>query len=255
MSQLTLNLPAHNISRQPKHAGKSGYEHYRREFITLFRDTARYHNRYEVFRDFAEMGALAVQNVFLRSEALEDEYLNLARRYKKDDLLNMSRLLGCMAAALDCQPGDFLGQIFSELEIASAEMGQFFTPYYLSSLMARLTTDELFGQLDRAPFITFHEPAVGAGSMVIAFAEAMFEKGLNPQKQLFVSCNDISPVAVHMCYLQLSYLGIPAEVSIANTLTLKTQRTYRTPLWYLGGWRDRLELWSTLNNMRALLGD
>ncbi|MDU1923609.1 MAG: hypothetical protein E6766_25365, partial [Enterobacter sp.] len=104
MSQLTLNLPAHNISRQPKHAGKSGYEHYRREFITLFRDTARHHNRYEVFRDFAEMGALAVQNVFLRSEALEDEYLNLARRYKKDDLLNMSRLLGCMAAALDCQP-------------------------------------------------------------------------------------------------------------------------------------------------------
>ncbi|WP_430673439.1 hypothetical protein [Klebsiella aerogenes] len=56
MSQLTLNLPAHNACHNRKHAGKSGYEYYRREFITLFRDTARYHNRYEVFRDFAEMG-------------------------------------------------------------------------------------------------------------------------------------------------------------------------------------------------------
>lgn len=56
--------------------------------------------------------------------------------------------------------------------------------------------------------------------MVIAFAGVMAEQGVYYQDKLFPSCMDIDPVAAHMCYLQLSYQGIPAEVVIANTLTL-----------------------------------
>lgn len=238
MMQLTLDIlaPA-NTPERLRHVGQNGYDHYRREFIRLFRETARYHHRHEVFRDFAEMATLAVQNVFLRSPDLEKEYLVIAGRYQPDDVNRMTQLLGCLTGALECQPDDFLGQIFMELEIGSDHMGQFFTPYHLSALMARLTAGDVFSELEHKPFITLQEPA---GSMVIAFAEVLAEQGINYQDKLFASCMDIDATAAHMCYLQLSLLGIPAEVVIGNTLTLVVRRTYRTPMWYVGNWQERL---------------
>ncbi|WP_370555156.1 N-6 DNA methylase [Edwardsiella tarda] len=140
-----------------------------------------------------------------------------------------------------------------ELEIGSAHMGQFFTPYHLSQLIARVTAGNARDQLKCKPFITLHEPAAGAGSVVIAFAEVMAEQGINYQNQLFASCMDIDPVAAHMCYLQLSYLGIPAEVVIGNSLTLDVRRTYRTPLWYVGGWQERLGTADTIDSLRCFL--
>ncbi|MGQ6551046.1 N-6 DNA methylase, partial [Serratia sp. IR-2025] len=192
MTQLTLDIlaPANTPDRL-RHVGQNGYDHYRREFIRLFRETARYHHRHEVFRDFAEMATLAVQNVFLRSPDLEKEYLAIAGRYQPDDVNRMTQLLGCLTGALECQPGDFLGQIFMELEIGSDHMGQFFTPYHLSALMARLTAGDVLSELEHKPFITLQEPAVGAGSMVIAFAEMLAEQGINYQDKLFASCMDI----------------------------------------------------------------
>ncbi len=247
MTQLTSDTAAQR--RAPVHAGKNGYEHYRREFIRLFRDTARYHHRHEVFRDFAEMATLAVQNAFLRSPELENEYLAIAGRYQAEDLKRMAQLLGCLTGALECQPGDFLGAIFMELEIGSTHMGQFFTPYSLSQMMARLTVGDFRQQLEHHPFITLQEPAAGAGSMVIAIAEAMMEQGINYQEKLFACCIDIDATAAHMCYLQLAYLGVPAEVVIGNTLTLKFRRTFRTPLWYVGNWQDRLNSSDVINSL------
>lgn len=69
------------------------------------------------------MATLSVQNVFLRCPDLENEYLALAGRYQPDDVSRMAQLLGCLAGALECQPGDFLGQIFMEREIGSNHMG------------------------------------------------------------------------------------------------------------------------------------
>ena len=90
------------------------------------------------------------------------------------------------------------------------------------------------------PFITLSEPACGAGSTVIAFAETMKEMKFNPQKQLWVNCVDIDPVAAMMCYLQLSLLHIPGEVVTGNSLTLQYSRVMRTPAHYLGNWDYKL---------------
>ncbi|WP_337263710.1 MULTISPECIES: N-6 DNA methylase [unclassified Serratia (in: enterobacteria)] len=254
MTQMALDIFPEQLTRKhPVHTGKNGYEHYRRTFVSLFKETARNHHRYEVFRDFAEMAALAMQNAFLKSPTLEKEYLAIAGRYKPDDIQRMTRLLGCLAGALECQYGDFLGQIFMELDIGSEHMGQFFSPYDLSQLMASVTAGDVAQQLEREPFIMLDEPAVGAGSMVIAFAEVMMEQGINPQQALFARCTDIDPIAAHMCYLQLSYLGIPAEVIIGNTLTLVVRKTFKTPLWYVGNWGERLGTRDAIDRLRRFL--
>ncbi|EKO3939161.1 hypothetical protein F7U67_001683 [Vibrio metschnikovii] len=80
----------------------------------------------------------------------------------------------------------------------------------------------------------------GAGGMVIALAQTMYEQGFNPQKQLWASCIDIDPVAAMMAYVQLSLLHIPAEVVIGNSLSMKFTRVMRTPAHYLGFWDSKL---------------
>lgn len=146
-----------------------------------------------------------------------------------------------------------MGQIFMELEIGSDHMGQYFSTYSLSVLAARLTAGYMHSQLEHKPFITFHDPAVGAGGLVNAFAEVLAEQGINYQDKLFASCIDIDATAAHMCYLQLSLLGIPAEVVIGNTLTLAVRRTYRTPMWYVGNWRGRLGTADMIDSLCRLL--
>ena len=64
-----------------------------RAFTRLFNETARYQNRYTVFADFCELAAISIQNAFLKSEELEQEYLEVVKRYEKDDAVRMSHLL------------------------------------------------------------------------------------------------------------------------------------------------------------------
>ncbi|CHO18830.1 Antirestriction protein [Salmonella enterica subsp. enterica serovar Typhi] len=88
-------------------------------------------------------------------------------------------------------------------------------------------------------FITVSDPASGAGSMVVALAEAMLEAGFNPQKQMVAYCVDIDPVASMMCYIQLSLMGIPAIVATGNSLTVEIKREMATPMFVLGRWHHR----------------
>lgn len=213
------------------------------EFISLFNQTARYHHRYEVFRDFVQMAACAVHNQVAFSQSLEDEYLGLAKRYERADLDRMGKLLGILRCGLGLQQpiyGDMLGKIFMSLELGDARRGQFFTPFDVSRMMAVMTVHDLDSELKRKPFLTVGEPACGAGGMVIAVAEQFELAGYPPSEYMFASCVDIDPVASAMCFLQLALLRIPAEIITGNTLTVQYNRVIRTPVYYLHGWPARL---------------
>lgn len=213
---------------------------HKKAFIRLFNETARYHHRYEVFRDFVTMAGISIHNAMFMSDTLEQEYMQIVKRYEKDDAIRMSHLLGEVVMGLEASRCDFLGSVFMELELGSDRIGQFFTPYEVSRMMALMVHGDAIELLSDKPFITLSEPACGAGGMVVAFAEAMLDKGLNPQQQLWVSCIDIDPVAAMMCYLHLSLLHIPAEIVTGNALTLECTRVMRTPAHYLGFWDSKL---------------
>jgi type I restriction-modification system DNA methylase subunit len=204
----------------------------RKAFLSTFRETARYHHRYEVFSDFVKLAACALENACLKSADIEAEYMATIQRYEKADQQRMAQLLSWLVIGLDQGMGDFLGSLFMELELGSGNIGQFFTPFHLSELMAGLVAGDRLAALENEPHITLSEPTCGAGGMVIAFAKVMLARGYNPQTQLRADCVDIDPVAARMCYIQLSLLGIPARVVIGNSLTLKYQREMYTPFWY-----------------------
>jgi type I restriction-modification system DNA methylase subunit len=73
----------------------------------------------------------------------------------------------------------------------------------------------------REGFVTVSDPASGAAGMIVAYAEYLLEAGYNPSEHMFGSCIDIDPVAADMAFIQLSLLGIPAEVVTGNTLTMQ----------------------------------
>jgi hypothetical protein len=65
--------------------------------------------------------------------------------------------------------------------------------------------------------------------MLIAYAECLLEADINPSMHMFGSCIDIDPVAADMAFIQLSLLGIAAEVVTGNTLTMQIRRVRYTP--------------------------
>lgn len=206
-----------------------------KEFKKLFMSTARYHHRYKVWKDFIEMSGIALHNAIpmQRCEELEKRYMDIVGQYERDDVYAMKDLFQMLPDIFASEIDDHLGKLFMELEISNDHLGQYFTPFCLSSLCAKLAWDE--SAMLKGDYVTLSEPSIGSGGMVLAFAKAMREQGYNYQKQLYVHGIDLDPTAAWMCYIQLSLYGIPAEINIGNTLTLELRRAMYTPMYYVRG--------------------
>ncbi len=77
--------------------------------------------------------------------------------------------------------------------------------------------------------------------MVIAMAEAMNKAGINYQQHMHVVAQDVDSRAVHMAFLQLSLLHIPAVVVLGNTLALEVREQWFTPAHIMGLWGVKLD--------------
>ena len=196
-------------------------------------EACRYrHDLYTVFSDCMEAMAISLSNAtdLLHREAREARYMQIVKRYERDVIARFPQVLGELVMALEAGPSDVLGTVFHALELHNSARGQFFTPYSLCQLMANMQMGDGRARsiIEREGFVTAHEPACGAGAMVIAIAEALQQQGINYQQHLHVTAIDIDPRAVHMAYVQFTLLHIPAEVIVGNTLTLQLKDTWHT---------------------------
>lgn len=213
--------------------------------VKLF-ETCRYrHDIYQVFSDWCECAAIAMSNAMdiRQREKREARYLDIVKRYTKEELATFPQIFGEVTMALEAAPQDILGATFHELELHNKARGQFFTPYELCRMMAKInagTAEDLQAIIDKRGYITAQEPAVGAGATIIALAEAIKDLGVNYQQHLHVTAVDIDPRAVHMAYVQFSLLHIPAQVIVGDTLRLEFREDWFTPAHIMGFWTGRL---------------
>jgi len=114
----------------------------RREFIRVFRHLAPNMRRLEVFRDFVSLAARELDMARIRSPENIGESRRICDRYQPDDIRDFKRLFCLMVTALEGKFQDFLGSLLMELELGAAEMAQFFTPYHLQQLMARMLSQD-----------------------------------------------------------------------------------------------------------------
>ncbi|EAA9288967.1 DUF1738 domain-containing protein [Salmonella enterica subsp. diarizonae] len=234
--------PDDNVVALPWAARRGKTNPHIQEFVSVFNRIAPHENRWQVFSDFAHMAAAALYNAIHRDPTVEADYLRRVKRYSKEDAVQMSGLLAAVTDGLEFSPTDFLGQLLMTLELGNQYLGQYFTPYSVSYMMARMNMADRLPELEDGSreYITVCDPACGAGGMIVATAEAMLEAGYNPQKQMLAFCTDIDPLAAMLCYIQLTLMHIPAVVSIGNSLTMEITREMATPAYRLGLWDLKL---------------
>jgi hypothetical protein len=201
-----------------------------REFDKLFRTTARYRHRHEVFRDFIFCSACALHNNSgPKNDAWEQEYIETINRYEAEDRAAFQQLFALVVAALEPEPRDVLGSIFMSLELGDAWRGQFFTPSEVSRLMAEMLFHDLDEKLASGKPISVSEPACGAGGMVLAVVDCVLRRGYNPARAMRAHAIDVDRTAALMTYIQLSLWNVPATVVVGNALTLETREVWITP--------------------------
>lgn len=227
----------------------------RRQFIRVFKDTARNLRRWDVFRDFIALAASELDLARIRTPENIKHSREICEKYSDSDIRNLHELFCLMVCALEAKFHDFLGAIFMELELGDDRNGQYFTPYHLQSLMAEMVLPDVEQTIRREGFVTISDPASGSAGMIIAYAENLLESGYNPSEQMYAHCVDIDPIAADMSFIQLSLLGIPAQVVTGNSLTLECRRARFTPVYYINNFEKRLDDQRRISAMREFMRD
>jgi len=222
-----------------------------KEFISLFNSISRGTRRIQVFTDFISCSVIAIQNGLQFCEKREKKYMAIVARYKKEDVSSMARLLAYVVNGLEEKPCDFLGRIYMLLELGDKGKDQYFTPWSVALMMAQMQLGRPVELFRDKPFITFAEPACGAGAMTLAFACVLRQAGYSPHRHMWVSVTDIDPLAAAMAYIQLSLCGIAGEVVIGNALCDERRRVLLTPVHYWEGWSRRLQKYADKQNKEA----
>lgn len=216
-----------------------------KELIKCFESMAGRYSGYELFSDWVKMSALSVCNTcHIIHDSVwkerEQAYLDICRKYKQEELVLFARMLALLIDALEEDMSDVLGEVYMQAGLGSKIAGQFFTPFHLSELCARLCVNmDIWEGND---VIELHEPSCGGGGMIIAAAKTLRDNGVDFQRRLRVVAQDLDWKGVYMTYLQLSLLGIQAKVVQGDTLCnpYDPERTPRshileTPAFLMGG--------------------
>lgn len=194
---------------------------------------------YNIFSDWVETCAIAVQNgcCMVHSKVYQERektYIDIIRKYTQEEQSEFARMLVLLGDALTESISDVLGRIYMSSEMGNKHTGQFFTPFHVSEVCARLgiVTDEL----PKDGKLRLNEPACGSGGMLIAACKVLHDSGFDFQRRLEIVAQDLDWKGVYMTYLQLSLIGARATVVQGDTLAapfdpMKTEQSHilRTP--------------------------
>ncbi|MEO8767146.1 MAG: hypothetical protein ABI363_02175 [Nitrosospira sp.] len=144
----------------------SGLDKHQRAFAARVDKNSYSRHQYTVFKDFCELAALSMSNAVDRAqhETREARYMQIVKGYKAHEVARFPEMLACFALSLEVEMKDCLGQLFMALELGNSRAGQFFTPYNISLLMAKMICGDVKAQCEARGYVRVMEPAVGAGA-------------------------------------------------------------------------------------------
>lgn len=226
-----------------------------KEFLEIFQKLCYSRSSWQVWADVITAIACSLSNAVDKApgryEAREKEYKQCIERLGSVELL--AKLMGIIVMALESEPEqDFLGEMYMRLELGNHWKGQFFTPYCVCRCMAEINIGPgIETEIERKGFLSVNDPACGAGATLIAAANTFKRHNINYQRDVLFVGQDIDRVVGQMCYIQLSLLGCPGYVAIANTITnpvvgstiapieKENQEFWYTPFYFRDIWMAR----------------
>ena len=204
---------------------------YKREIIKTIESMSGRYAPYNIFSDWVELCALSTQNAICMVhdriwKDREQRYIDTARKYTESEMELFAKMFVWLGDALTEDMSDVLGEIYMGAGMGSKYTGQFFTPFHLSELCARVGINP--SDLPETGHISLHEPSCGGGGMIIAACKVLHQAGFNFQRRLDVVAQDLDWKGVYMTYLQLSLIGCNAIVVQGDTLC-EPYDLHRTP--------------------------
>jgi len=241
----------------------TGKDEFQRDFIKIINSLTGKYNIWEVWKDMVWCIAIAISNCVddRFRESREKTYMSIVEKYDTAEIEKFSALLAIIHQNVVDKTergsfGDFLGDMFMNLDLGNNLGGQFFTPYNICQMMARITIDsdkdKLQAAIDRNGWFSCMDCACGAGATLIAAAEASVEYGINYPYQIMFAAQEIDSTTALMCYIQLSLLGCAGYVVIGDSLYTpmtghvlfgeNSERCWYTPMFFEQTWHERREI-------------
>lgn len=210
-------------------------------------------NRWEIWHDMVHMFAISISNAVdgRHRDAREARYMAIAKRYSAEEMNAFAALFARMVNVYEvCGHMDFMGEIFMELGLGNDRGGQFFTPYDVCKIMAKVSIDSAPQGIERNGYISINDCACGAGATLIAAADILWnDQKINYQQTVMFTGQDIDETTALMCYIQFSLLGCAGYVHIGDTLTEPMtghvlfgdggENTWYTPMYFSEVWEIR----------------
>lgn len=194
----------------------------------------------QLISDVFECGAIAISNMvdLRQAEKREERYLQIIQKYQKSEQQLIADVFSRIYALLSSvvydngRFDDYLGDLFMRNNQGNNKAGQFFTPFNVSKLAAKmiLTEQNVRPLIEQDKIITLNDPCSGSGGMLLASLDTLQnDYGVNYARNCFIDCGDIDARCVHMSYLQLSLSGVPAIVKHQDALSRKLWSVWYTP--------------------------
>lgn len=190
------------------------------KYVEMIEKLSGSYSPWQIWMDLVNMMFLSIANSCNKEgrDRREQEYLAIIKKYPKQNLEKFVTMTGMIIMDLEADPNqDLLGAIYMRLNMGSKASSQYFTPYYISKMMAQMVLK------DNHKVEMVYEPACGAGCTLIALANTMRENGLNYQREVYFVAQDIDGFVAKMCYIQMSLLAMPGVVIIGDSLKASTE--------------------------------
>ncbi len=193
-----------------------------------------------IFDDFVKLVAISLSNStdIIHTEVWknrEEQYKAIISKYSADEFNNFVKILGVLVKLFEKEIYDYLGEIYMKCEMGNSRTGQFFTPFNLSELTAKLSIDNIEKIKKSEDVITLNEPSCGGGGMILAYLKILKDNGINYQKRVKIVAQDIDFRSIYMAYIQLSLVGARAKVIQGDTLAEPNVKDnnyiFYTPMW------------------------
>lgn len=223
----TSNIPPPTKKKPeaPKNIRKTDKD-IRKNFLQTFNQLTQRYRTFDVWRDFIIMFACSLSNPVDKThyEEREERYLKIIKKYNKQEQEKFPELAAYVVMALEENPEqDFLGSIFMELNLGNKSSSQFFTPYHVCEMMAKITEEDVVSSVKEKGYITITDPCCGAGATLIAAVneakKQLAKENLNFQNHVLVVAQDIDETVALMCYIQLYLLGAAAYIKVGDVFT------------------------------------
>ena len=201
--------------------------------------TASYEHHIDtLFRDMIEVFCIVVRNAVEPCDEewhkREARYFEHLATYGKDAFNTMTEIMSELRLEARRRHGDLLGELYMTLGTGRSSLGQFFTPFSVSKMMATMTMDlgMVEDKIATKGYVAVHEPTCGSGGMIIAVASALRDLGKDPARHLLVTAQDIDVNCQRMSYLSTWLYNIPAWLILGDTLKFEQRDVIASPALY-----------------------